>query len=455
MIGSAISDAAYGFSILVVDDEPAILNSLKRYLSRSGYRLLLAENGEKGLSMLEANEIDLMLLDLKMPGINGLEVLERAKRMRPNLKVIMQTGHGGVQEAVLAMRRGALDFLIKGESVEILQSRIRQVFENWKLERENLVLRNHNKELFQFDGLVGASPPMQRLKKLIVRVAPTDTTVLIQGESGTGKELIAQALHHHSERRDKPFIAVDCASISESILESELFGHVKGAFTGADSASQGLIRSADSGTLFLDEIGEISLAVQAKLLRTIQERLVRPVGSTKIYHADVRIIAATNRNLLDEVSRSTFRQDLYYRISAVTLTAPPLRERSDDIPLLTKYILGQCATIQGGPVNASPETLNILSRYDWPGNVRELENVLRGGAVFSDTGMLQPIDLPPLLQVLNEAKNVVDKNTTVMAFEKEAIINALALSKNNRKEALKLLGISEATLYRKIKKYKL
>lgn len=443
------------FTILVVDDEPAVLSSLKRYLAWSGYRLLLAENGEKGLALLDANKIDLMLLDLKMPGIDGIEVLKLAKDKHPDLKIIMLTGYGSIQESVSAMKKGALDFLIKGESVEILHSRIRQVYGNWLLERENSALRKKDKEFFSFDNLVGDSVPMRRLKNLIVRVAPTDTTVLIQGESGTGKELIAQALHHHSERRDKPFIAVDCAAISESILESELFGHVKGAFTGADSSSQGLIRSADSGTLFLDEIGEIALTVQAKLLRTIQERSVRPVGSTKTYHADVRIIAATNRNLLDEVSRLTFRQDLYYRISTVTLTAPSLRERSEDIALLTKYILGQCATVKGESVVASPETLDILSRYDWPGNVRELENVLRGAAIFSDTGVLQPEELPAMLQALIKNPKATDRGTTFAAIEKEAIRNALAVAKNNRKVALKMLGISEATLYRKIKKYNL
>ena len=443
------------FTMLIVDDEVGVLNSLKRFLARTGYCILVAENSEKCLATLANNTIDLVLLDLKMPGVDGMETLKQIRFRYPEINVIIQTGHGGVSEAVQAMKIGASDFLIKGEPVEILQNRIKQIYQHWLLERENIALRNLNINQFHFEPLVGASPPIQHLKQLIVRVAPTDTTVLIQGESGTGKELIAKALHHHSDRRDKPFIALDCAAISESLLESELFGHEKGAFTGADCASQGLIRSANFGTLFLDEIGEISLQVQAKLLRTIQERTVRPVGSTKTFNANVRIVAATNRNLLDEVARSTFRQDLYYRISTVTITAPPLRERGSDIGLLTRYILESCASYHGKPAVASPACLDLLSRYDWPGNVRELDNVLRGAAVFSDNGILQPDDLPPALQELKEVNRQEPKKTSVAAFEKEAIKNALIASNYDRKEAVRMLGISEATLYRKIKKYNL
>ena len=443
------------FTLLIVDDDISILESLKRLFYKNGYRILLAENGKKGLEIIKSTHVDLMLLDLKMPGMDGFEVLDRAIKFNPSLKVIILTGHGGVKEAVLAVQKGALDFLIKGESTELLNNRILQVYEHWQLEQENNALRRKNAEQFEFDSLIGESAAMVQLKKLITRVAPTDYTVLIQGESGTGKELIAHALHHHSERRDKPFVAIDCASISETVLESELFGHERGSFTGAENSFQGVIRSAESGTLFLDEIGEISLGMQAKLLRAIQERSIRPVGSTKFYKVDIRIIAATNKNLLNEVADSAFRQDLYYRLSTVTLTAPPLRKRENDIFLLTEYFLEQCSASLGKPISVSEEVLDLFARYEWPGNIRELDNILRGAAVFSDNGIIKASDLPPVFQNSPPPNEQTLNLMTLEAMEKEAIKKALTLSKNNRKEARKMLAISEATLYRKIKKYNL
>lgn len=453
VVATTINDGQ--FTIMIIDDEQSILKSFSRYFSKSSYRLLLANNGEKGLKLLENNVVNLMILDLKMPGIGGMKVLERAMEIRPSLKVIIQTGYGCIPDAVQAMKYGAIDFLIKGGSLEIFQDRIHQVYETWLLDQKHRTSCGNLEDYFLFDGLVGESPSMQILKNQIMRVAPTDTTVLIQGESGTGKELIAKALHQHSQRNNNPFVAVDCASINESILESELFGHVKGAYTGAETSSKGLIRSADSGTLFLDEIGEVSLAVQAKLLRTIQERTIRPVGSTDIHYADVRIIAATNRNLFNEVARQSFRQDLYYRLSTITLNAPPLRDRGNDIELLTRYILGQCTTVEGKAIVASPEAIKICLKYQWPGNVRELENVLRRAAVFSDTGTIYPQDLPPIMMdMINDSRKII-KPETVAASEKEAIRRALEITNYNRKESLDILGISEATLYRKRKKYNL
>lgn len=443
------------FTLLIVDDDISILESLKRLFYKNGYRIPLAENGKKGLEIIKSTHVDLMLLDLKMPGMDGFEVLDRAIKFNPSLKVIILTGHGGVKEAVLAVQKGALDFLIKGESTELLNNRILQVYEHWQLEQENNALRRKTAEQFEFDSLIGESAAMVQLKKLITRVAPTDSTVLIQGESGTGKELIAHALHHHSERRDKPFVAIDCASISETVLESELFGHERGSFTGAENSFQGVIRSAEPGTLFLDEIGEISLGMQAKLLRAIQERSIRPVGSTKFYKVDIRIIAATNKNLLNEVADSAFRQDLYYRLSTVTLTAPPLRKRENDIFLLTEYFLEQCSASLRKPISVSEEVLDLFARYEWPGNIRELDNILRGAAVFSDNGIIKASDLPPVFQNSPPPNEQTLNLMTLEAMEKEAIKKALTLSKNNRKEARKMLAISEATLYRKIKKYNL
>jgi DNA-binding NtrC family response regulator len=414
--------------------------------------VLLANNGQKGLELLSLHHIDLLLLDLKMPGIDGLTVLREAKKMCPALKVIIQTGHGGVNEAVEAVKNGASDFLVKGDSPEILRTRVGLIHEQWQLRLENKVLRGESNS-FDFDKLIGASSAMMKLKEMIVRVAPTETTVLIQGESGTGKELVAQALHHHSQRRNRPYIVVDCSTISETVIESELFGHEKGAFTGADTSTGGLVRAADTGTLFLDEIGELSLGVQAKLLRIIQERTVRPVGSTKNHQVDIRIIAATNRNLLEEVAEKKFRQDLYYRLSTVTLTVPPLREREGDIALLTTRILDYYHKAEEPVTSVTDKTQQLLDRYDWPGNVRELENVLRGALVFADGGKITPRDLPPSIgvQVTSEETNV--KNGTLASYELEAIKNALVEAGNNRCQAARILDIAEATLYRKIKIY--
>jgi transcriptional regulator with PAS, ATPase and Fis domain len=314
-------------------------------------------------------------------------------------------------------------------------------------------LRKKNCDVFDFPRLIGESTAIMKLKDMIVRVAPTETTVLVQGESGTGKELVAQAIHHHSSRRDRPYVVVDCAAISESVIESELFGHEKGAFTGAETSTGGLVRAADTGTLFLDEIGELSLSVQAKLLRIIQERTVRPVGSTKNHQVDIRIIAATNRNLLEEVAEKRFRQDLFYRLSTVTLNVPPLRERDEDIMLLSGKILEYYRKAEKPAATVMAKAQQLLQRYEWPGNVRELENVLRGALVFADEGKINVMDLPPTISAQAASGESIVKSGTLASYEFEAIRNALAETGNNRSQAAKILDIAEATLYRKIKNY--
>ena len=443
------------FTILIVDDEPSVISSLQRFFSRYNYQFLTALNGKDALEVLNTADVDLVILDLNMPGMDGFTVLKKARLLIPDLKIIIQTGHGGVTEAVEALKQGASDFLEKGSSPEILKKRVGQVYEIWLLEQKNKELSDRSPSEFLFEKLVGESPKMKKLKDMIVRVAPTDTTVLIQGESGTGKELIARAIHHHSNRAQYAFVPVDCASISETVLESELFGHVKGAFTGADSTALGLIRTAENGTLFLDEIGELSIGMQAKFLRTLQERIVRPVGSTKNHAVDIRIVAATNRNLLDEVSAKKFRQDLYYRLSTVTLTSPPLREKEDDIKLLIDHILHDSEKGLDGQVTVSEEALNMIRRYEWPGNVRELENVLRGAMVFSEESTIDPADLPPILGGQGEHPEDLIPAGTLASYELEAIRNALEKANNNRRKAAEILDIAEATLYRKIKHYRL
>lgn len=443
------------FTILVIDDEEQVHNAIKRFFARYNYRFLKALNGKGGLSILQEESVDLVILDLKMEGMDGIAVLKKIKSRYPDQRVIIQTGHGGVTEAVEALKNGASDFLEKGGAPEILKTRVNQAYELWMLTTQHNELRQKSIVEFSFVPMVGLSPKVKKLKDMIVRVAPTDTTVLIQGESGTGKELIARAIHHHSDQKKKPFVVVDCAAISETVIESELFGHVKGAFTGADSTTVGLIRSAEGGTLFLDEVGELALAIQAKFLRTIQERVVRPVGSAKSYPVQTRIVAATNRNLLDEVTGGAFRQDLYYRLSTVTLTAPDLAEREEDINLLIDHILDKTE----GEAEISPEALVYLKKYNWPGNVRELENVIRGSMVFAENGVITPADLPS--SVVDRKELIVNEHElseevgTLASYELRAIKDALLVAEGNRRKASQILDISEATLYRKIKQFDL
>ena len=444
------------FTILVVDHDESELRCIKNSFSKYNYQLILVDNGEEGLSVLANDKsINLLLLDLEMPDMDSLTVLKKAQEIIPHLKVIIQTGHGGVHDAVKAIRMGASDFLEKNVSPELLQNRVGLIYENWLLNRKKWQGVERRGFAFKFDKFVGESPSIRKLKDLIVRVAATDTTVLIQGESGTGKELVAQALHSHSPRRAAPFVIVDCASICENVIESELFGHEKGAFTGAETTTKGLVRSANQGTIFFDEIGELSLGFQAKLLRVIQEQTIRPVGSTKNYKVDIRIIAATHRNILEEINEKQFRQDLYYRLSTVTLIVPPLHEHSDDIPLLTNHILNQNQD-DNATISMTDQAQVLLNEYEWPGNVRELENVLRSALVFADEGKIKPEDLPPFIGNVDLVEETaIPKTGTLASYELVAIKNALAEAGNNRRKAARILDIAEATLYRKIKQYEL
>lgn len=441
------------FSLLLVDDKQAISASLKRIFRKAPYEIHTAENGRMALKILQRNHINAALVDLKMPEMDGLELLEQINNQWPWIKVVMLTGVGGVKEAVKAIQMGAVDFLQKPFEPEAIEARVNQIYRIWCLEQENQRLRERVQ--FGYDQLVGNSTVMLNLKKMIMQVAGSDASVLIQGETGTGKELVARAVHHHSTRRGHPFIPVDCASISETVMSSELFGHVKGAFTGAHESTKGLIRSADKGTLFLDEIGEMSPAIQVKLLRAIQEKEVRPVGSTQSYSVDVRIIAATNRNLEEEVTQGRFRQDLYYRLNVVVLGVPSLKDRLEDIPLLGRYFLQQFATSASPVVDLSNETLACLAAYDWPGNVRELENVIRRAVAMTQNRSVMPSDLPESICSANHwGSNCSALNSeSVEAYELAAIRNALLRCDGHRKKAAQLLGIGEATLYRKLNKY--
>lgn len=446
------------FSLLLVDDETSVLSTLQRVFRKSAFQIHTAENGQAALEVLQNQIVDAAIVDLKMPVMNGMDLLEAVQKQWPTVRTIVLTGHGGVPEAVKAVKLGAVDFLQKPFEPEALLARINQLHHIWRLENENQVLRERVQFQFGFDQLIGNSNAMLGLKKMILQVALADASILIQGETGVGKELVARAIHFHSDRAQHPFVPVDCAGISETVIGSELFGHVKGAFTGAHESTQGLFRAADKGTLFLDEIGELPPSMQVKLLRAIQEREVRPVGASCSYPVDVRILAATNRNLEQEVEAGRFRQDLYYRLNVVVMNVPPLRDRLDDIPLLAGYFMDHFKSPTCPVRRISTQAMACLNAYDWPGNVRELENVLRRAVAIGQKEEVQPVNLPENINKINVTTDIADENLdadSLEAYELAAIRNALAKSDGHRKKAAKMLGIGEATLYRKLNKYQI
>ncbi|MDA8138678.1 MAG: sigma-54 dependent transcriptional regulator [Desulfobacteraceae bacterium] len=449
------------FSLLLVDDEPTILSSLKRVFRNAPYDLWAAESGAAALELLHQTVVDAALVDLKMPQMDGMELLSQIRAKYPAIRVIILTGYGGVRDAVAAIKLGAVDFLEKPFEDESLRARIDQLHQLWLLERENRQLKEQMQFSFGFEQLIGTSNAILNLKRMILQVAQSEASILIQGETGTGKELVAQAIHFHSPRKSHPFVPVDCAGINETVMGSELFGHVKGAFTGAHENTPGLIRAADKGTVFLDEVGELSISMQVKLLRAIQEKEVRPVGASRSYPVDVRFLAATNRNLEEEVAQGRFRQDLFYRLNVVVMTAPPLRERLEDIPLLIRHFIHQSNNGTKPAPSISKDALACLMTYEWPGNVRELENVMRRAAAIGQGEQILLQDLPenvytpPGMHNTSQGATPAIANDSFEAYEQAAIRNALNKCNNNRKKAALLLGIGEATLYRKLKQYNL
>ncbi len=444
------------FSLLFVDDESAILSSLKRIFHQAPYVLHTAANGIEAMEVLKQTAVDAALVDLKMPEMDGMELLELMREDFPSVRVVILTGHGGVKDAVHAIQLGAVDFLQKPFEPEGLKARIGQLYHLWCLEQENHRLRRQVQHQFNYDQLIGNSTAMLSLKKMIVQVAGVDAVILIQGDTGTGKELVAQAIHYHSPRSGQAFVPVDCAGISESVMGSELFGHVKGAFTGAHETTAGLFRTADKGTLFLDEVGELPLSMQVKLLRVIQEKEVRPVGASRSYPVDVRILAATNRDLEREVAEGRFRQDLFYRLNVVTVGTPRLSDRKDDIALLSRHFVQKFITPASSVHRMSQEAMACLTNYDWPGNVRELENVIRRAVAIGQEDQIRPHDLPEAITGGGGFQSTLPDDTSVdslAAYELNAIRNALNKCEGHRKRAAQLLGIGEATLYRKLNKY--
>lgn len=478
------------FTILLVDDDAAIRRSMHRLLNvfeDEKLEVLEAGDGKEALEHLTRSSIQLAFVDLHMPSMNGLSLLGEIKKKTPEVHVIILTGSGSIRDAISAIQQGADDFLEKPFHGDELYARLRLYCRTWRAEQENQALREEVAFTFGYEKLIGFSTPIMTLKRMVTQVGPSDKTVLIQGETGTGKELVARALHHHSMRSHAIFVPVDCASLSESIMESELFGHTKGSYTGADSASPGLIRAADGGTVFFDEIGELPLSMQSKLLRTIQEREVRPVGGTRSIPVDIRILAATNRNLEQEVAENRFREDLYYRLDVIQLRVAPLRERRDDIPLLAEHFLKHSGKADTTPA-LTTAALEALEAYDWPGNVRELANILHRSAVLCGGRTIDLADLPPAFADSrhttvtpppgggSNAAALVRSGTpgplpgsallpggvdeagirvpaSMQEHEKQAIVMALDAAHGHRRTAATILGIGEATLYRKLKRY--
>ncbi|EMS78375.1 MULTISPECIES: sigma-54-dependent transcriptional regulator [Desulfotignum] len=452
-------------TILIVDDEKHYRLILSEVLEEEGYHSFTAASGMEALDLLKSQIIDVVLTDVKMPGMTGIDLLEKIKEINPELPVIIMTAFGSVEKAVEAMQKGAYTFILKPFENEALIAHIAKSISMYRIVQENALLRDAVQTRYQFDNIIGKSKPMQKLYEIIRKVAPTNATVLIEGESGTGKEMVARSIHYNSLRKDHPMVAVNCAAFAESLLESELFGHEKGAFTGAAALKKGRFELADKGTLFLDEIGELSMPLQVKLLRVLQERTIERVGGTTPIPVDFRLIAATNKTLEDEVANNHFREDLYYRLNVVKAVIPPLRERPEDIPLLMNHFIEKF-TRESSTVNRvkgfNKEAARILCDHLWNGNVRELENVIERSVILASKEVITPADLPPRMRETPE--NTLDLEgipegvglvETLAAVEKRMIIRAMTLSGNVQTKAARILGIGKSGLNQKLKKYNL
>jgi len=441
--------------ILVIDDDESMRDSCRQALSRKASRVEVAEDGLSGLEILAKEAFDLVILDLKMPGLSGMEVLNRIKQEYPEVVVIVITGYATVESAVEAMRHGAYDFLPKPFTPESLRTIVERALDTRELVLENILLRSELEASVGFEVIIGHSEAMRKIEEVMRKVSPTDTTVLISGESGTGKELVARAIHRHSSRNDKPFVVVDCGSLVENLFESELFGHVKGSFTGATATKYGRLELANGGTVFFDEIGNISMNVQTKLLRVLQEREITKVGSTQVIKVDVRVIAATNKDLQKAVQAGAFRDDLFYRLSVVPITLPPLRERRDDIPLLAKYFLKKYNQKRKKNVHAiSTKAMKALVEHNWPGNVRELENAIERAVVLTENDTIEPSDL--LYYGLNASaipESDMDGPRRLADVEKEHIARMLKMFGSHKGKTAKWLGIDRKTLRSKLRRY--
>lgn len=446
------------FKILVVDDEPAVVNGLRLVLAESGYQVKTAASGQEGLKAFESENFDLVIVDLQLPDIEGIQVLRRIKEMSPGTEVIIITGYGSVAKAVEATKAGAFYFVEKPFEADELLVLVEKALERRALVAESEGLRRKLRDRDSYFDIVGRSKAMQNIFEIIESVAKSDANILIVGESGTGKELIANAIHYNSLRAKKPFVKVNCAALPKELIESELFGHTKGAFTGANRDKEGLIGSADGGSLLLDEISEMPLELQPKLLRVLQERAYYKLGSDKPVEVDFRLISSTNKIPTEAVREGVLREDLFYRVSTITIEVPPLRERTEDIQLLAEHFLRRFAHKYQRPVRGiSPAAYNRMFSYSWPGNVRELENAIERAVLLSKGDVIEPEDLPfdkAAVPVSPEDFHV-PPNMTLEQIEKMVILKTLQRTEGNKQAAASILGIYRPRLYNKIKKYKL
>ena len=455
--------------ILIVDDDKSILELLSELLSENGHNIKTAEDGQTALRLIEDEFFEVMITDLVMPGMDGIELMEKVLKTSPYTKCIILTGYGTIKSSVEAIKKGAFDYITKPVSVSELLVTIENALKMNDLEKENRYLRSELRRIGGFENIVGTSRAMQKVFEMIEKVSYTDCTVLITGSSGTGKELVARAIHSHSNRSDRPFVVINCGAIPEELLESELFGHEKGAFTGAHKRRIGRFEMADGGTIFLDEIGEMSPSLQVKLLRVLQEREFERVGGIKPIKVDVRIIAATNRDLKVAIKEGKFREDLYYRLNVIPIHLPDLKDRKSDIPLLIDHFLRKYSKESNGNIKGiTKDALNIFMRYNWPGNIRELENIVKRIIILSDGEIIDVDDIPEYMKEDIEVeddrwrlKNIkpIEKgmglNEAVREFEKRLIMEALEKSNGITSRAAKILKINRTTLIEKIKKQKI
>ena len=448
--------------VLVIDDDPGSAEAVADTLERIGYRCNIALSGAEGLDRVRKGNMDLVITDLIMHDVNGIEIVEEAKRYWPDVEVLVLTGHASVDTAVEAMQKGAMTYLEKPLNIDVLRTQVMKAAEKQRMVREHADLQRQMDKRFGFEGIVGQSRSMQQVFDTLAQISNTNSTVLIEGESGTGKELVARALHNNSSRRAHSFVALNCAALSEGILESELFGHEKGSFTGADRDRRGRFEYAHHGTLFLDEVGDMPMTTQIKLLRVIEEREIFRVGSNVPIKVDVRLIAATNQNLQELVAEKRFREDLYFRLNVVKLHLPPLRERPGDIPLLADAFLKEFSRTHDKQIKGiNTEARQALYGYAWPGNVRELKNCIESMVVTTTSDVLDIGDVPPHIPSSSQYKRnetglaAIAPGMSLDEVEKILIERTLAMTHGNREEAAKQLNIGERTLYRKLDKYDL
>lgn len=443
--------------ILVVDDEQIIRESLSFILKKEGYSVEDAPNGRDALTRHEANPFDIIITDIEMPEMKGVELLKQIRQRTPQALVIIITAFASVETAIAALREGASDYILKPINFDDLLYRVKKLLEYRSLAIENSLLRQELQRKYDFDQIIGQSGPMKRIFEVIGRVASSDGTVLIEGKSGTGKELVARAIHYNSPRREKRFVPINCGAIVDTLFESELFGHKKGSFTGATMDKEGLLKVADGGTVFLDEVSEIPLPLQVKLLRALEQREITPVGMTDPIAIDVRIIAATNKDLRKEVEAGRFRDDLFYRLNVVEIQLPTLKERQDDIPVLAQHFLEEFKKAMGKPIQGfTNESMRALLQHQWKGEVRELENVVERSVIFCDDDFIKLEHLPEYIRPsdsINDASIPPGGNTlkdAVKSFERQFIQQTLAANNQNKEVAAKILGVSLSSLYRKI-----